>query len=59
MKKYIISFILFLVGLYCGFLIFNFIDAWIGNFFTVSVIGGYIYYIYKQVLKLHDNEKFN
>ena len=52
MKKYIISFVLLLVFLYVSFYTFNFIDAWLGILFGVLTIGGYLYYIYKQLIKL-------
>jgi hypothetical protein len=65
MKKFLIAIILLFVGLYCGFLSFNHIDAWIGIFLTIAVIGVFLNFIYKQVdrnltdqLKNNDNEKF-
>jgi uncharacterized membrane protein len=65
MKKYLIAIFLLCVGLYCGFLAFNHIDAWGGIAVTLITIGVFLNYIYKQVgryisdqLKNNNDEKF-
>jgi len=59
MKKFLISIFLLCVGLYCGFLAFNHIDAWVGIFFTLAVIGVFLNFIYKQVDRYFDQLKNN
>lgn len=56
MKKHFIATGLTLVGIYLGFITFNHIHAWAGIFLTMTVIGVFLNYIYKQLKKI-DNEK--
>lgn len=57
MKKALISIGLLCVGLYCGFLTFNHIDAWMGIFVTLITIGVFLNYIYKQIDRYFDQQK--
>lgn len=54
--KHILVTILFLILCYVSITVFNEYWAWGGIFLGALTLGGFIYYIYKQ-LKINDNEK--
>ena len=60
MTKIIISIVLLIAGIGLGFVSFNHINPWLGLLITISTIGLFLIYIYKQIykqLKNKTNEK--
>lgn len=56
MTKIIISIVLLIAGIGLGFVSFNHINPWLGLLITISTIGLFLIYIYKQI-KNKTNEK--
>jgi hypothetical protein len=57
MTKIIISIVLLIAGIGLGFVSFNHVNPWLGLLITISSIGLFLIYIYKQIIKTKTNEK--